>query len=99
MTYQLPVFPVDAPDSLEETPDPITLLRKGAALVLSVSGGKDSEAECTEFAIIERLQVLQIVERNLMNEKVPINHKTVVFTKHARERLDLRRIGDRKSVV
>ena len=44
MTYQLPLFPVDAPDSLEETPDPLTLLRKGAALVLSVSGGKDSDA-------------------------------------------------------
>jgi hypothetical protein len=94
MTYQLPLFSVEDPGPLKETPDPITLLRKGAALVLSVSGGKDSEAECAEFTIIERLQVLQIVERNLMNEIVPINHKTVVFTKHARERLELRRIGE-----
>lgn len=44
MTYQLPLFPVVDPDPLQETPDPLTLLRKGAALVLSVSGGKDSDA-------------------------------------------------------
>jgi 3'-phosphoadenosine 5'-phosphosulfate sulfotransferase (PAPS reductase)/FAD synthetase len=37
MTYQLPLFSVDVPD-------PITLLRDGAALVLSISGGKDSDA-------------------------------------------------------
>lgn len=42
--HQLPLFPIDAPDPLEETPDPLTLLRNGAALVLSVSGGKDSDA-------------------------------------------------------
>ncbi|MBZ0292433.1 MAG: phosphoadenosine phosphosulfate reductase family protein [Anaerolineae bacterium] len=42
--HQLPLFPVDDPDPLEETPDPLTLLRNGAALVLSVSGGKDSDA-------------------------------------------------------
>jgi len=29
-----------------------------------------------------------------MSEKILINHKTVVFTKHARERLDLRRVGE-----
>ena len=36
--YQLPLFPPD------DTPDPLTLLRNGAALALSVSGGKDSDA-------------------------------------------------------
>jgi len=44
MTYQLPLFPVDAPDPPDETTDALTLLRDGAALVLSVSGGKDSDA-------------------------------------------------------
>ena len=44
MMYQLSLFPVDDPDPLEETPDSLTLLRNGAALVLSVSGGKDSDA-------------------------------------------------------
>jgi len=44
MTYQLPLFPVDAPDPPDDTPDALTLLRDGAALVLSVSGGKDSDA-------------------------------------------------------
>jgi hypothetical protein len=39
MMVQLPLFPVDAPDSLEEMPDPVTLLRKGVALVLSAFGG------------------------------------------------------------
>ena len=30
-----------------------------------------------------------------MNKQLPsINHKTVVFTRHARERLDLRRLGE-----
>ena len=41
MTRQLPLF-----DLYEEKPDPLTLLRSGAALVLSVSGGKDSDAMC-----------------------------------------------------
>ena len=42
VSRQLPLFT----DSVVVTddPDPITLLRKGAALVLSVSGGKDSDA-------------------------------------------------------
>ncbi len=42
MSYQLPLFPRD------ELPkhDPVKLLRDGAALVLSVSGGKDSDAMC-----------------------------------------------------
>ena len=44
MTYQLPLFSVDAPDPPDDTPDALTLLRNGAALVLSVSGGKDSDA-------------------------------------------------------
>ena len=44
MTLQLPLFPMDATNTDEETPDPLTLLRNGAALVLSVSGGKDSDA-------------------------------------------------------
>ena len=29
-----------------------------------------------------------------MSKKLPINHNTVVFTRHAKERLDLRRIGE-----
>ncbi len=29
-----------------------------------------------------------------MSKEVPINHQTVVFTKHARERLELRRTGE-----
>ena len=41
---QLLLFPMDAPDPTEHTPNPLTLLRNGAALVLSVSGGKDSDA-------------------------------------------------------
>ncbi len=41
MTRQLPLF-----DLYEESLDPLTLLRGGAALVLSVSGGKDSDAMC-----------------------------------------------------
>lgn len=41
--HQLPLFPADDPDPL---PDALTLLRNGAALVLSVSGGKDSDATC-----------------------------------------------------
>ncbi|MCA0453951.1 MAG: phosphoadenosine phosphosulfate reductase family protein [Chloroflexi bacterium] len=42
MSYQLPLF------SLDKTShhDPVQLLRDGAALVLSVSGGKDSDAMC-----------------------------------------------------
>ena len=42
--HQLTLFPVDAPDPPDDTPDALTLLRDGAALVLSVSGGKDSDA-------------------------------------------------------
>lgn len=41
MNQQLPLFPVDHPDP---PPDPLALLRNGAALMLSVSGGKDSDA-------------------------------------------------------
>ncbi len=52
---QLPLFPVDDPDPLEETPDPLTLLRNGAALVLSISGGKDSDA-MTHY-LLERRQI------------------------------------------
>ena len=42
MAYQPPLF------SLDEPPlhDPVRLLREGAELVLSVSGGKDSDAMC-----------------------------------------------------
>ncbi|MCA9906383.1 MAG: hypothetical protein KC547_21155 [Anaerolineae bacterium] len=43
MTYQLPLFPSDDPGPLEETPDPLTLLRWGAAPVLSVFGGQESK--------------------------------------------------------
>jgi 3'-phosphoadenosine 5'-phosphosulfate sulfotransferase (PAPS reductase)/FAD synthetase len=42
MSYQLPLFQLDEPSN----PDPVQLLRAGAALVLSVSGGKDSDAMC-----------------------------------------------------
>ena len=42
MSYQLPLFALDEPSPH----DPIQLLRDGAALVLSVSGGKDSDAMC-----------------------------------------------------
>lgn len=50
MSYQLPLFPMD------ESPkhDPIRLLREGAALVLNVSGGKDSDAMC--HYLLERRQ-------------------------------------------
>ncbi len=50
MSYQLSLFPRD------ESPnhDPIQLLRAGAALVLSVSGGKDSDAMCHH--LLERRQ-------------------------------------------
>ncbi len=51
MAYQLPLFPLDEPSSL----DPVQLLRDGAALVLSVSGGKDSDAMC--HYLLERRQV------------------------------------------
>ena len=40
MSRQLPLFDLPEPDA----PDPLALLRDGAALVLSVSGGKDSDA-------------------------------------------------------
>ena len=39
--HQLPLFPADDPTP---PPDALTLLRNGAALVLSVSGGKDSDS-------------------------------------------------------
>jgi 3'-phosphoadenosine 5'-phosphosulfate sulfotransferase (PAPS reductase)/FAD synthetase len=42
MTHQLPLFLLDEPPPH----DPIQLLREGAALVLSTSGGKDSDAMC-----------------------------------------------------
>lgn len=42
MLQQLLLFPEED----EAEPDALTLLRKGAALVLSVSGGKDSDAMC-----------------------------------------------------
>ncbi len=42
MAYQLPLFALDEP----APHDPIRLLRDGAALVLSISGGKDSDAMC-----------------------------------------------------
>lgn len=42
---QLPLFTLEAPAPVSTpTPDPLALLRAGAALVLSVSGGKDSDA-------------------------------------------------------
>ena len=44
MPYQLSLFPVDVPNPSDDTPDPLVLLRNGATLVLSVSGGKDSDA-------------------------------------------------------
>lgn len=50
MAYQLPLFPIDAPS----THNPVRLLRDGAALVLSVSGGKDSDAMCHH--LLERRQ-------------------------------------------
>lgn len=42
MNQQLPLFALDEPNT--STPDALTLLRNGATLVLSVSGGKDSDA-------------------------------------------------------
>lgn len=50
MSYQLPLFQLDEPHN----PDPVQLLRDGAALVLSVSGGKDSDAMCHH--LLERRQ-------------------------------------------
>ncbi|MDX1991066.1 MAG: phosphoadenosine phosphosulfate reductase family protein [bacterium] len=50
MTYQLTLFDLDEPPLY----DPIQLLREGAALVLSVSGGKDSDAMCHH--LLERCQ-------------------------------------------
>lgn len=50
MSYQLPLFQLDEPPN----PDPVQLLRDGAALVLSVSGGKDSDAMCHH--LLERRQ-------------------------------------------
>ncbi|MCA0455389.1 MAG: phosphoadenosine phosphosulfate reductase family protein [Chloroflexi bacterium] len=51
MSYQLPLFVSDEP--LPD--DAIRLLREGAALVLSVSGGKDSDAMCHH--LLERRQI------------------------------------------
>ncbi len=50
MSYQLPLFQLDEPSN----PEPVQLLRDGAALVLSVSGGKDSDAMCHH--LLERRQ-------------------------------------------
>ena len=50
MSYQPPLFTLDEPLPR----DPIQLLRDGAALVLSVSGGKDSDAMC--HYLLERRQ-------------------------------------------
>ncbi|MEZ4672301.1 MAG: ATP-binding protein [Anaerolineae bacterium] len=50
MSYQLPLFKLDEPSH----PDPVQLLRDCAALVLSVSGGKDSDAMCHH--LLERRQ-------------------------------------------
>jgi DNA sulfur modification protein DndC len=50
VSYQLPLFPLDESTNL----DPVQLLRDGAALVLSVSGGKDSDAMCHH--LLERRQ-------------------------------------------
>lgn len=50
MAYQLSLFPIDEPPNL----DPLQLLRDGATLVLSVSGGKDSDAMCHH--LLERHQ-------------------------------------------
>ncbi len=50
MSYQLPLFALDEPLPY----DPIRLLREGASLVLSVSGGKDSDAMCHH--LLERRQ-------------------------------------------
>ncbi|MCA9890837.1 MAG: phosphoadenosine phosphosulfate reductase family protein [Anaerolineae bacterium] len=44
MTCQLPLFPSDTLDSLDGALTPFTLLQAGATLILSVSGGKDSDA-------------------------------------------------------
>jgi len=51
MTHQLPLFLLDEPPPH----DPIQLLREGATLVLSTSGGKDSDAMCHH--LLERRQV------------------------------------------
>jgi 3'-phosphoadenosine 5'-phosphosulfate sulfotransferase (PAPS reductase)/FAD synthetase len=51
MSYQLPLFQLDEPFN----PDPLQLLRDGAALVLNVSGGKDSDAMCHH--LLERRQI------------------------------------------
>ncbi len=51
MAYQLPLFSLDEPPNH----DPVRLLREGAALVLSISGGKDSDAMC--HYLLERRQL------------------------------------------
>jgi hypothetical protein len=43
MMRQLPLFPTAVP---EQPQDALTLLKNGAALALSVSGGRDSDAMC-----------------------------------------------------
>ena len=43
MPNQLPLFPMYNSDPSETLPDALSLLRDGATLVLSVSGGKDSD--------------------------------------------------------
>lgn len=50
MAYQLSLFQIDE----SPNPDALQLLRDGAALVLSVSGGKDSDAMCHH--LLERRQ-------------------------------------------
>lgn len=42
MSHQLPLFELEQPQP--DTPNPLTLLRNGASLLLSISGGKDSDA-------------------------------------------------------
>ncbi len=52
MSYQLPLFPLDEPPNR----DPVQLLRDGAALVLSVSGGKDSDAMCHHLLELRQVE-------------------------------------------
>jgi len=42
---QLPLFPMDNLGPPQDALDPLTLFRNGATLVLSVSGGKDSNTK------------------------------------------------------
>lgn len=50
MSYQLPLFPLDE----SSNHNPVQLLRDNAALILSISGGKDSDAMCHH--LLERRQ-------------------------------------------